>query len=465
MAIEIIITAIPMAMPATAMRTMGLEKEVSSDLVPLSILLAIKDSKFKKSLHLLMTRKSRNLMMCLMALLLSGAGCAQPEVNVQKDLLVVSTLKEQVKIAVGAENTRAITGVCRDKTVVVVTNQTGMIQQTHLVDSLLALGVNIKSVFAPEHGFRGDVPDGEHIADGKDPKTGLPLVSLYGKNKKPTSEQMKGVDVVIFDIQDVGARFYTYISTLHYVMEAAAESGAMVLLLDRPNPNGHYVDGPVLKNGFESFVGMHPVAMVHGMTVGEYAQMINGEGWLAGGKKCRLTVIPCEGYNHNVRYILPVRPSPNLPNMTSIYLYPSLALFEGTEVSVGRGTEKPFQQIGMPGFTKGNHSFTPVSIVGASVNPPHKDKLCSGFDLSIKDEHSQLNEVNLEWLLTMYLDAPNKETFFLKSGFFNKLAGNDELMKQIKAGKSAKEIRDTWQADLMEFKQLRKKYLLYEELK
>jgi uncharacterized protein YbbC (DUF1343 family) len=451
----------PIAIPATAMRTMGLEKEVSSVLVPLSILRAMKDSKFKLSQTLLMPRKSRNLIGCLLVLFLPFVGCAQP-VDKQPEI-VTEKFDEIVKpeIRVGAENTRAVSGLCRDKKVAVVTNQTGMIGKTHLVDSLLLLGIDIKMVFAPEHGFRGDVPDGELIADGKDPKTGLPLVSLYGKNKKPSPEQLKGIDVLIFDIQDVGARFYTYISTLHYVMEAAAENGVSVLVLDRPNPNGHYVDGPVLKKGYESFVGMHPVAMVHGMTVGEYAQMINGEGWLAGGKKCNLTVIPCEGYTHNSRYRLPVRPSPNLPNMTSVYLYPSLALFEGTEVSVGRGTDKPFQQIGVPGFTKGTHNFTPVSIAGASVSPPQKGKMCAGFDLSAEDEHQNLNRINLEWLLTMYKNAPSKDTFFLKSGFFNKLAGTEELMKQIVAGKSENEIRMSWQAVLTQFKTVRAKYLLY----
>lgn len=396
-----------------------------------------------------------------MVLFMPLMGCAQSIENVPENSVENTAEVVQPTLSVGAENTRAISGLCRDKKVAVVTNQTGMIRNMHLVDSLLLLGIDIKMVFAPEHGFRGDVPDGEHIADGKDPKTGLPLVSLYGKNKKPSPEQLKGIDVLIFDIQDVGARFYTYISTLHYVMEAAAENGKSVLVLDRPNPNGHYVDGPVLKKGFESFVGMHPVAMVHGMTVGEYAQMINGEGWLAGSKKCKLTVIPCQGYDHNVHYRLPVRPSPNLPNMTSVYLYPSLALFEGTEVSVGRGTDKPFQQIGIPEFTKGNHNFTPVSIANASVNPPQKGKVCIGFDLSAADEHQNLNQVNLEWLLTMYKNAPSKDTFFLKSGFFNKLAGNEGLMKQIVAGKTEVEIRASWQLDLAQFKVVREKYLLY----
>jgi uncharacterized protein YbbC (DUF1343 family) len=421
----------------------------------------MKDSKFKLSRALLMPRKSKNLIGCLLVLFLPLMGCAQPADKQPK--IAAEYFNEIVKpeIRVGAQNTRAISGLCRDKKVGVVTNQTGMIGKTHLVDSLLLLGIDIKMVFAPEHGFRGDVPDGELIADGKDPKTGLPLVSLYGKNKKPSPEQLKGINVLIFDIQDVGARFYTYISTLHYVMEAAAESGVQVLVLDRPNPNGHYVDGPVLKKDFESFVGMHPVAMVHGMTIGEYAQMINGEGWLAGGLKCNLTVIPCEGYTHNSRYRLPVRPSPNLPNMTSVYLYPSLALFEGTEVSVGRGTEKPFQQIGLPGFTKGNHEFTPVSIAGASVNPPQKGKLCSGFDLSSADEHQNLNRINLEWLLKMYNIAPDKDTFFLKNGFFNKLAGTDLLKSQVELGLSEKEIRSSWQEDLLLFKKVRSKYLIY----
>jgi uncharacterized protein YbbC (DUF1343 family) len=415
------------------------------------------DERFNELKCVNVLRKIRNLIagwLLSFLVLIPTLGCTQ---NTEKDERVEGTMD----IITGAAQTNKILEFCSGKTVGIVANQTALIGNTHLIDTLINLGVDVKVIFAPEHGFRGDVSDGEHIADGKDVKTGLPIVSLYGKNKKISPLQMNGVDLIIFDIQDVGARFYTFISTMHYVMEAAAEQRVEVLILDRPNPNGHYVDGPVLKKGFESFVGMHPVALVHGMTIGEYAQMINGEGWLAESAKCQLSIIACINYTHQSRYRLPVKPSPNLPNMTSVYLYPSLALFEGTEVSVGRGTNKPFQQIGMPNFTQGNNSFTPVSIANASVNPPHKGVLCKGFDLARADEYRDLNEVNIEWLIMMYENAPNKENFFLKSGFFNKLAGTDELMNQLKAGNKEDEIRDSWQDGLNNFKATRKKYLLY----
>lgn len=415
------------------------------------------DERFNELKCVNVLRKIRNLIagwLLSFLVLIPTLGCTQ---NTEKDERVEGTMD----IITGAAQTNKILEFCSGKTVGIVANQTALIGNTHLIDTLINLGVDVKVIFAPEHGFRGDVSDGEHIADGKDVKTGLPIVSLYGKNKKISPLQMNGVDLIIFDIQDVGARFYTFISTMHYVMEAAAEQRVEVLILDRPNPNGHYVDGPVLKKGFESFVGMHPVALVHGMTIGEYAQMINGEGWLAESAKCQLSIIACINYTHQSRYRLLVKPSPNLPNMTSVYLYPSLALFEGTEVSVGRGTNKPFQQIGMPNFTQGNNSFTPVSIANASVNPPHKGVLCKGFDLARADEYRDLNEVNIEWLIMMYENAPNKENFFLKSGFFNKLAGTDELMNQLKAGNKEDEIRDSWQDGLNNFKATRKKYLLY----
>lgn len=344
--------------------------------------------------------------------------------------------------------------------VAIVANQTSQVNGVHLLDTLLSHDVEVVKVFGPEHGFRGNAADGEWVSTETDPESGLPVVSLYGKNKKPTSEQLQGIDLLVFDIQDVGARFYTYISTLHLIMEAAAENEVAVLVLDRPNPNGHFVDGPVLEPEFSSFVGMHPVPVVHGMTVGEYARMINGEGWLKNGLRCDLMVIPCEGYTHDSRYELPVAPSPNLPNMTSIYLYPSLAFFEGTEVSVGRGTNRPFQQIGMPDFPEGEHEFTPKSIPGISKYPPHEGKICRGYDLSAGD-YSTLNQIDLEYLLTMFRHAPDKEQFFLKSGFFNKLAGTDNLMQQVKSAMTADEIRESWESDLRQFKEVRKKYLLY----
>jgi len=365
-------------------------------------------------------------------------------------------------ILTGADQMDKVLTVCAGKRVALVANPTSQVAGVHMLDTLLASGVQMVRVFGPEHGFRGDAADGEKVDHSKDAKTGLPIVSLYGNNKKPTPEQMAGIDLVIFDIQDVGARFYTYISTLHLVMEAAAQAGVVVLVLDRPNPHAHYVDGPVLKPEFSSFVGMHPVPVVHGMTVAEYAQMIHGEGLLSGGKKCELQVIPCANYTRNASYELPVAPSPNLPNMRSIMLYPSLAFFEGTEVSVGRGTEKPFQQIGMPGFSAGEHRFTPRSIPGVSTYPPHEGKECVGFDLS-EPSAERPDQLHLGWLVKMYQQAPDQSKFFLKSGFFNKLAGTDQLMKQMKSGLGEEEIRASWQQDLDAFRQVRKRYLIYED--
>lgn len=361
---------------------------------------------------------------------------------------------------VGAQRTGEYLPLIKDQRVAVVTNQTGMIGQRHLVDSLLVMKVNVVKVFAPEHGFRGDADAGEHVKSGKDASTGLPLVSLYGENKKPKAEQLADVDVLLFDIQDVGVRFYTYLGTLHYVMEAAAENGKQVIVLDRPNPNGFYVDGLVLDMKYSSFVGMHPVPLVHGMTVGEYAQMINGEGWLKGAVKCELTVIPCSGYDHAFKYELPIRPSPNLPNASSVYLYPSLGLFEGTIVSVGRGTDRPFQCIGYPGCPLGRYAFTPKSVPGAK-EPPYKNIVCNGLDLQEYGAfQSRLEEhINLKWLIEMYAEAADKPKFF--TSFFEKLAGGSALREQIIAGKDEKVIRASWAEGLAHFKEIRAKYLLY----
>lgn len=372
----------------------------------------------------------------------------------------VPSTNSKEELLTGAQRTSEYIPLLRGQRVAVVTNQTGIIGQRHLVDSLLTLKVNVVKVFAPEHGFRGDADAGEHVKSGRDARTGLPLVSLYGDNKKPKPEQLADVDVILFDIQDVGVRFYTYISTLHYVMEAAAESGKKVVVLDRPNPNGFYVDGPVLDMKCTSFVGMHPVPLVHGMTVGEYAGMINGEGWLKKAVKCSLTVIPCSGYDHALTYDLPVRPSPNLPNASSIYLYPSLGLFEGTIVSVGRGTDKPFQCIGYPGCPIGRYSFTPRSVPGAK-EPPYKDKNCTGLDLQEYGSFSALQErrIDLKWLIGMYSDAPDRTKFF--SPFFEKLAGTTELRAQIVAGMEETAIRASWVAGIDSFLIIRSKYLLY----
>lgn len=364
------------------------------------------------------------------------------------------------RIRVGAERTDEYVPLLQDKRVAVVTNQTGRIGPVHLVDSLLGSGVQVVKVFAPEHGFRGEADAGEQVKDDRDKRTGLPVVSLYGSNKKPTAAQLKDVDVLVFDIQDVGVRFYTYISTLHYVMEAAAEQGKTVVVLDRPNPNGFFVDGPVLDTAFRSFVGMHPVPLVHGMTVGEYARMINGEGWLKGGLKCDLTVIPCTGYDHGSFYELPMRPSPNLPNMSAVYLYPALGLFEGTIVSVGRGTDKPFQCIGFPGCTLGDHAFTPRSMPGAK-DPPYRGQTCTGLELSSFGEiYSRANQrLELQWLIGMYEAAPDKKKFF--NSFFDKLAGGSSLREAVLEGKPEEEIRRSWRPGLEAFKRMRQPYLLY----
>ena len=368
-------------------------------------------------------------------------------------LLLLTFSVNAQKLVLGAERTNIYLPLLKNKKIAVVGNQTSMIANTHLVDSLLSLKVNVVKVFSPEHGFRGKADAGAIIEDETDDKTGLPIISFYRKNKKPTAEQLKGIEFLLFDIQDVGARFYTYISTLHYVMEAAAENNIKVIVLDRPNPNGHYIDGPIREKGFESFVGMHPIPIVHAMTIGEYAQMINGEKWIA--RQCDLTVIEMENYTHDMSYDLPIKPSPNLPNSRSINLYPSLCLFEGTNVSLGRGTEYPFQHFGAP-YLKSNYSFTPKSGEG-SKSPPHENKKCYGTDLRFQDNY--LEEINLNWLIESYNNCPEKEKFF--NSFFDKLAGTDKLRLQIIEAKTVKEIKESWQEGLNEFKKIRNKYLLY----
>jgi len=337
-----------------------------------------------------------------------------------------------------------------------------MIKSTHLVDSLVNLGVNVIKVFSPEHGFRGKADAGERVVSDIDQTTGLPIVSLYGKNKKPTPEQINDLDILIFDIQDVGARFYTYISTMHYVMEACAENNKQLIILDRPNPNGHYVDGPILEEAHKSFVGMHPVPIVHGMTIGEYAQMINGENWLANGAKCNLEVVKVENYNHTRFYSLPIKPSPNLPNMSSIYLYPSLCLFEGTPISVGRGTDKPFQVLGHPKLKSERFSFTPKSTAGAK-SPKLKGEKCNGYNLSFfgKEYMKGKGILNLFWLIDIYTNFPEKEGFF--TNMFTLLSGTEKLQQQIETGKSEEEIHASWQIGLDNFKKIRKQYLLYKD--
>jgi uncharacterized protein YbbC (DUF1343 family) len=357
------------------------------------------------------------------------------------------------KLVLAAERTDVYLHHLENKKVGVVGNQTSMIANTHLIDSLLSLGIDVVKVFSPEHGFRGKADAGAIIEDGIDVKTEIPIISLHGKNKKPKAEQLQGIDILVFDIQDVGVRFYTYISTLHYVMEAAAESNIKVIVLDRPNPNGHYVDGPILDTAFQSFVGMHPIPIAHGMTIGEYAKMINGENWIA--TKCELIVIEMENYTHNTNYDLPIKPSPNLPNARSVNLYPSLCLFEGTTISIGRGTDYPFQHFGAP-YLESNYSFMPKSREGSKY-PKHEDIMCFGTDLRFQEDY--LTDLNLNWVIETFKQCSEKEEFF--NNFFNTLAGTDKLKKQIIAGMTAREIKASWQEGLEEFKKIRNKYLIY----
>jgi uncharacterized protein YbbC (DUF1343 family) len=347
------------------------------------------------------------------------------------------------------------------KTIAVVANQTSMTGQTHLVDNLLGIGINIKVIFAPEHGFRDLADAGERIEDGKDQETGIPLISLYGSHLKPTADDLRGIDVVLFDIQDVGVRFYTYISTLHYVLEACAENNVKCIVLDRPNPNGFYFDGNIADSVYRSFVSMDPVPVVHGMTVGEYSNMINEEGWLKKGVKCDLIVIKCKNYTHKTLYELPVKPSPNLPNQTSVYLYPSICFFEGTNISLGRGTPYPFQVYGSPKLPDKGFSFTPASVPGAK-NPPLLGVICYGTDLrnAIKDKLVPSSKVNLEWVIEAYRNYPEKDKFF--TSYFDVLAAGPTLREQILKGMSPEEIRASWKEGLVKFGKIRAKYLLYE---
>jgi uncharacterized protein YbbC (DUF1343 family) len=359
-------------------------------------------------------------------------------------------------LILGAEKIDVLLPILQGKRVAMLVNHTSLLNETHLVDTLLAHKINIVRVFAPEHGFRGDADAGETVKSGIDTRTGLPIVSLYGQNKKPTPEQVKDIDIVLFDIQDVGTRFYTYISSMHYAMEACAENNKQMVVLDRPNPNGMYVDGPVLDMKFKSFVGMHPIPVLHGLTVGELARLINGERWLDGERTCDLTVIEMSGYTHDMEYSLPVKPSPNLPNDLSIKLYPSLCLFEGTEISVGRGTYSPFQQIGHPSLVEFEHSFTPESLEGMAKYPPFEGETCYG---TLFTEDNILHGFDLSYLIQYYEAFEDKDSYF--NAYFPKLAGNDLLSEQIKNGVSEAEIRTSWEPQLTNFKELRKKYLLY----
>ncbi|ETN96793.1 exo-beta-N-acetylmuramidase NamZ family protein [Zhouia amylolytica] len=409
--------------------------------------------------------KFKNTFLLLFLLMIS---CGNSHV-LQQDPEIMSkdvqdTIRKPVdKIVLGVDRTQDYISKLIDKKVAVVANQTSVIfksdtSYTHLVDSLLNSKIQITKVFAPEHGFRGEADAGEHVKDGKDAKTGLPLISLYGSNKKPTKAQLADVDIVVFDIQDVGVRFYTYISTMHYVMEACAENNIPVLVFDRPNPNGSYIDGPTLEKEHRSFLGMHTIPLVHGMTIAEYANMINNEGWLSNGVQCDLEVVLMKKYSRNMEYSLPIRPSPNLPNDKSIELYPSLGFFEGTDINAGRGTEFQFQRYGAPFLDQEifTFSYTPVPNFGAK-DPKHNGELCFGEDLS---EEPAPHKVELKWLIKTYKGTADKLKFF-KSRSFTLHAGTEELRKQIEDGWTEKEIRATWQEGIEAFKSIRKKYLLY----
>ncbi|MDR3184482.1 MAG: DUF1343 domain-containing protein [Prevotellaceae bacterium] len=380
-------------------------------------------------------------------------------------LLIVSLLPFAAcaQIALGAAQPHEYVPLLQGKRVGVTANHTSLVDGVHLVDVLLRNGVNVVRIYAPEHGFRGTADAGDLLSSSKDEATGLDIVSLYGKNHKPTPGHLQGIDCMLFDMQDVGLRFFTYLSTLHYVMEACAEQGIPVVVLDRPNPNGHYVDGPILEPEHRSFVGLHPIPVVHGMTLGELAGMINGERWLANGLQCTLTVIPCTGYTHHSRYALPVKPSPNLPNMQAVYLYASLCFFEGTAVSLGRGTAFPFQVFGHPDFKDVyRFSFTPEAVAGAA-NPPLKGRTCYGVDLRRFPQAPLLGEgrIRLEWLLDAYRYFPSKDKFFLP--YFATLWGTARVGRLIARGATEAEIRASWAADVAAFKAQRAKYLLYGE--
>ena len=390
---------------------------------------------------------------------------------------VVINSEKSTRFSAGADNYKSYFSLLDNKRVGVITNQTGVVlydsifmhpdsssvshaegfetKRIHLVDYLLKNKINIQKIYAPEHGFRGTADAGEHVVDGKDVKTGIPILSLYGENRKPKPEQLEGIDVLVFDLQDVGARFYTYISSLHYIMESCAENNIPLLVLDRPNPNISIVDGPILEKEYSSFVGMHPIPLVHGMTIGEYAQMINRENWLKDGLRCDLKIITCAGYNREMKYSLLEKPSPNLPNEQAINLYPSLCLFEGTNVSVGRGTEKQFQIYGSPYLPKGDFSFIPVPNFGAK-DPIYNGVECYGEDFT---SIPKINKLELKWLLKAYNETEDKTKFF--NAFFTKLAGNKKLQAQIENGLTEDEIRATWKSGLNDFKKMRRPYLIY----
>ena len=417
-----------------------------------------------------MTIFFKNYILCIGLIFITGSCSVRKKAQTPNttDHSIVIPIQKHIRpnqptdFKTGADNYEIYLPLLKNKKVGVASNQTGILTNgTHLVDFLIANAIQVEKIFAPEHGFRGTADAGELLIDGKDAKTGLPIISLYGSNKKPKPEQLEGIDVLVFDIQDVGARFYTYISSLHYIMEACAENNIPLLVLDRPNPNGFIIDGPVLEKEFSSFVGMHPIPVLHGMTIGEYAQMINGENWLHSTTdsqqtlQCDLTVIPCVHYDRNASYHVIEKPSPNLPNDQAINLYASLCFFEGTNVSVGRGTNKQFQIYGSPFLPNTGFSFTPESNLGAK-EPMHKGIVCYGEDVSTIEP---VNQIELKWLIKAYNATEDKTKFF--TPFFTKLAGTKQLQQQIEEGMSERKIKKSWKTGLDQFKEIRKKYLLY----
>lgn len=405
---------------------------------------------------------------------------AQPNAKPLKPARAEQNRKESTVIT-GAERMETYLPLLKGKAVAIFANQTSIVKNSHLVDTLVKRGVNIVKIFGPEHGFRGDAPAGEHVDDAKDKKTGIPVVSLYGDHKKPTAEDLKDVDILIFDIQDIGVRFYTYISSLEYYLEAALENHKPLMVLDRPNPNGFYVDGPILDKKFKSFIGMQQIPIVHGMTIGEYALMLAGEKWLSPKANAihtynvstkptadtpfHVTVIKCKNYDHDTKYILPVNPSPNIKTMQAIYLYPSTCLIEGTVLSEGRGTDAPFQVFGHPSLPKTLYAFTPKPNAGAKSSKCFYQQ-CYGWYLSGTNEEILKmidGKIQLKYLLNAYQLFPGKDSFFLKNNFIHKLAGNDILMQQVKQGKTEIEIKKSWEPALSKYKATRKKYLLYKD--
>jgi len=389
----------------------------------------------------------------ILFLMNSVTGCSQSK---------VPKLVEYTAIKSGAEQMNVYLPLIQNKNIAVVTNLASVVETSHLVDTLLSRNIKIAKIFIPEHGFRGLAEAGELIENGKDTKTGIEIISLYGNHKKPNKDDLKGIDLVLFDLQDVGVRFYTYISTLTYVMEACAENQIKLIVLDRPNPNGYMIDGPILEPEFTSFVGMHHVPVAYAMTIGEYGLMVNGEKWLSGDLNCDLIIIPLESYTHNIIFKLPVPPSPNLPNWQSVYLYPSLCFFEGTIVSVGRGTDYPFQIYGHPDFLLGSFSFIPESMPGKSLHPKFEGKQCFGQELTGYAGNFALNptQLNLGWLISSYKLLSSTHAFF--TDYFDLLAGTDRLRKQIESGMNEAGIRESWQEDLENFKKTRAKYLIYD---